>query len=666
MKKYNGTNNKFYSRTGKTFTMEGVPEPANLRGITPRAIEHIFRHIEGTPNKQFLVRASYLEIYNEEICDLLSKNYKNKLELREQPDSGVYVKDLTSLIIQDAEEMKDKLANGRKNRHIGETKMNKDSSRSHSIFSIQIETVELGIDGQQHVRAGKLNLVDLAGSERQSKTQAVGDRFKEAVNINQSLSTLGNVISALVDGKSTHVPYRDSKLTRLLQNSLGGNAKTVMVANVGPADYNYEETLSTLRYANHAKSIKNKPKINEDPKDTMIREYQSEITRLKDELQKKLGGGGPIIGVGPGGKKVIEVETIVKVEDEEKLKEAEQKLEHEKLELQKAIEEEKKKIESQKNMAEDEKRRLIKALEEKERKEQEIIQDRNNLINKIKQMEEKLLQGDKLKEIAKLTEQKFMEVKMDLEKHEIEERKKKEELALKEKNFEDVEKKYNSVREEIELKTRKLNTLMKRLDEVKQQKNEIMSYRIREKEILMDENRTLAREIKLMDLIIESFIPEEEVRKLEDRMEFNEEMDEWIVKDKSHDTLKKVEKCVSALGLKKPMCKAARMAISLGDLNPRYKYDNIFNLELELPEATTEEFDGSLSQKLQESINIALNEDEDEINLLQSEGKPNVFVGKLQELEGNTAGNKQNGGSPKKKPSTGQKPVRPASGLKKK
>ena len=237
---------------------------------------------------------------------------------------------------------------------------------------------------------------------------------------------------------------------------------------------------------------------------------------------------------------------------------------------------------------------------------------------------------------------------------------------MKEKNFEDVEKKYNSVREEIELKTRKLNTLMKRLDEVKQQKNEIMSYRIREKEILMDENRTLAREIKLMDLIIESFIPDEEVRKLEDRMEFNEEMDEWIVKDKSHDTLKKVEKCVSALGLKKPMCKAARMAISLGDLNPRYKYDNIFNLELELPEATTEEFDGSLSQKLQESINIALNEDEDEINLLQSEGKPNVFVGKLQELEGNTAGNKQNGGSPKKKPSTGQKPVRPASGLKKK
>ena len=153
------------------------------------------------------------------------------------------------------------------------------------------------------------------------------------MNINQSLSTLGNVISALVDNKSTHIPYRDSKLTRLLQNSLGGNAKTVMVANIGPADYNYEETLSTLRYANHAKSIKNKPKINEDPKDTMIREYQSEITRLKDELTKKLGG------VNPDGtkNKIIEVETIIKVEDEERLKEAERKLNQEKIEMQKVF-----------------------------------------------------------------------------------------------------------------------------------------------------------------------------------------------------------------------------------------------------------------------------------------------------------------------------------------
>ena len=128
---------------------------------------------------------------------------------------------------------------------------------------------------------GKLNLVDLAGSERQSKTEATGDRLKEATKINLSLSALGNVISALVDGRSQHIPYRDSKLTRLLQDSLGGNTKTMMIACLSPADNNYEETISTLRYANRAKNIKNKPKINEDPKDAMLREYQAEIEKLR-------------------------------------------------------------------------------------------------------------------------------------------------------------------------------------------------------------------------------------------------------------------------------------------------------------------------------------------------------------------------------------------------
>jgi kinesin family protein 3/17 len=121
--------------------------------------------------------------------------------------------------------------------------------------------------------------VDLAGSERLSKTGAVGERFKEMTKINWSLSALGNVISALVDGKSSHIPYRDSKLTRLLQDSLGGNTRTVMMANIGPSDYNYEESISTLRYANRAKNIKNKPHINEDPKDAMISEFQTEIQR---------------------------------------------------------------------------------------------------------------------------------------------------------------------------------------------------------------------------------------------------------------------------------------------------------------------------------------------------------------------------------------------------
>merc|ERR1719334_2411054 len=167
--------------------------------------------------------------------------------------------------------------------------MNQHSSRSHAIFTITIESMDTGPDGKQRIRVGHLHLVDLAGSERQTKTGATGERLKEATKINLSLSTLGNVISALVDGKSSHIPYRDSKLTRLLQDSLGGNAKTIMVATISPASYNFDETITTLRYANRAKNIKNKPRINEDPKDALLRQFQEEIARLKGDLMKKSG-----------------------------------------------------------------------------------------------------------------------------------------------------------------------------------------------------------------------------------------------------------------------------------------------------------------------------------------------------------------------------------------
>lgn len=173
---------------------------------------------------------------------------------------------------------------GIKNRSVGATAMNAHSSRSHSVFQITVERSEIGADGKQHIRVGKLNMVDLAGSERIAKTNAQGDRLREAAKINQSLSSLCHVISSLTDPKATHIPYRDSKLTRLLQDSLGGNTKTVMIANVGPADYNYDESMNTLRYAARAKNIQNKPRINEDPKDALLREYQEELVKLREQL----------------------------------------------------------------------------------------------------------------------------------------------------------------------------------------------------------------------------------------------------------------------------------------------------------------------------------------------------------------------------------------------
>ncbi|KAF6109351.1 kinesin family member 17 [Phyllostomus discolor] len=287
---YNGTIFAYgQTGSGKSFTMQGLADPPSQRGIIPRAFEHVFESVQCAENTKFLVRAAYLEIYNEDVRDLLGADTKQKLELKEHPERGVYVKGLSMHTVYNVAQCERIMETGWKNRSVGYTLMNKDSSRSHSIFTISIEIYAVDERGKDHLRAGKLSLVDLAGSERQSKTGATGERLKEATKINLSLSALGNVISALVDGRCKHIPYRDSKLTRLLQDSLGGNTKTLMVACLSPADNNYDESLSTLRYANRAKNIKNKPHINEDPKDALLREYQEEIKRLKAILAQQMG-----------------------------------------------------------------------------------------------------------------------------------------------------------------------------------------------------------------------------------------------------------------------------------------------------------------------------------------------------------------------------------------
>ncbi|XP_050292806.1 osmotic avoidance abnormal protein 3-like isoform X2 [Anthonomus grandis grandis] len=303
-----------YGQTGcgKSFTMEGIP---SQKGVISRAFEHLFEAISVTSGVKYLALVSYLEIYNEQIRDLLVPNDKMTngvtLSLKETPTEGVTVPGLTQHPIHNSQEAEHYLNVGSKNRMIGATLMNQNSSRSHSIFTISIEQLN-NVNNNQSIRkgtilknknwensilffAGKLNLVDLAGSERQTKTGATGDRLKEATKINLSLSALGNVISALVDGKAKHIPYRDSKLTRLLQDSLGGNTRTLMIACISPADRDYMETLSTLRYANRAKNISNKPKVNEDPKDTILRQYQEEIERLKALLSTRQEGDIKIV-----------------------------------------------------------------------------------------------------------------------------------------------------------------------------------------------------------------------------------------------------------------------------------------------------------------------------------------------------------------------------------
>ncbi|XP_052061980.1 kinesin-like protein KIF28 isoform X12 [Mytilus californianus] len=283
--------------SGKSYSMVGY---GPNRGIVPITCDELFQTVENNSdtNRRFEVTFSMLEIYNEQVRDLLSKdNPKGGLQVRQNPKLGYfYVENLKKVPVGSYKEIEKRMEQGTASRTVASTNMNATSSRAHTVVTITFDQIIKDSDsGSETKKSSVMNLVDLAGSERADSTGAVGDRLKEGANINKSLSALGNVISALADlsmgtKKKIVVPYRDSVLTKLLQNALGGNSKTIMIAALSPADINYDETLSTLRYADRAKKIKNKAVINENPMDKLIRELKEENERLK----KSMDGGGLI------------------------------------------------------------------------------------------------------------------------------------------------------------------------------------------------------------------------------------------------------------------------------------------------------------------------------------------------------------------------------------
>ncbi|XP_072292296.1 kinesin-like protein KIF3B [Eucyclogobius newberryi] len=596
--------------TGKTYTMEGVRNDAERRGVIPNSFEHIFTHISRSQNQQYLVRASYLEIYQEEIRDLLSKDQLRRLELRERPDTGVYVKDLSSFVTKSVREIEHVMNVGNQNRSVGSTNMNEHSSRSHAIFVITVECSELGVDGENHIRVGKLNLVDLAGSERQTKTGAQGERLKEATKINLSLSALGNVISALVDGRSSHIPYRDSKLTRLLQDSLGGNARTVMVANLGPASYNVEETLTTLRYANRAKNIKNKPRINEDPKDALLREFQEEIARLKAQLQSRSGKKkkrrGPRRDDGVEG------------EEEESEEEGEDEGEEQEMEKgdywknqQEKLERERRAIMEDHSLVAEEKQRLLR---EKERKMEDLKKEREAgemLAAKVKAMESKLLVGGK-NIVDHTNEQQKM---LELKRQEIAEQKRREremQQQMEARGEETLELKgtYTSLHQEVEDKTKKLKKLFAKLQAVKEEIHDIHEDHISHRQDLEQTQNELIRDLKLKKLIIENFLPLEEKNKMENRA-FCDEDGYWRLQPITHleDEQQKPRPC--AVGYKRPLSRLSCVTMMMKpDL--RHKADNLQTVELDLPSRSTRDYqEPVIAPKVAAALEDALRDEEE-------------------------------------------------------
>ena len=290
---YNGTVLAYgQTSSGKTYTMEGLIDDESKMGVIPRMINHVFNFIRNNNDIEFIMKASMVELYQEKIRDLIDTKKVN-LNIRETPSRVIYLENLSEYYIYCENDILNILKIGRENRAQASTKMNEHSSRSHSIFMI---TINQKNNKEGNAKTGKLYLVDLAGSEKITKTGATGTTLEEAKIINKSLTSLGIVINRLTDGKSKHIPYRDSKLTRVLQESLGGNSKTCLIITCSPSVFNESETLSTLRFGERAKKIRNKAKIN---KEVTVMELQ----RIIDSLNEKLKNAN---------KRIIQLENYIK------------------------------------------------------------------------------------------------------------------------------------------------------------------------------------------------------------------------------------------------------------------------------------------------------------------------------------------------------------------
>ncbi|KAL9191567.1 hypothetical protein ACHAXT_001273 [Thalassiosira profunda] len=571
-----------YGQTGagKTHTLEGAGDEPSLRGITPNAFEHIFDTVAlASTTDKYLVRASYFEIYNEEIRDLLSDKPQQSLELKESTDTGVYVKNLKSVVVKSVSEINAVFDKGKKNRSVGATLMNAGSSRSHSIFSIVVECCSTDENQEEHIRVGKLNLVDLAGSERQSKTGATGDRLKEATKINLSLSALGNVISALVDGRSTHIPYRDSKLTRILQDSLGGNTKTVMCANAGPADCNYDESLSTLRYASRAKKIKNRPVINEDPKDAMLREYQEEIARLKERLtQMPTSPTPPVMAVSDADRETILEECRSKAtkESEEVLAQTEAQMQRLKLNHEQTAEE---------------RAALKKRLKAEKKARKDTENHRLELEKQLEEMEKQLMIGGEIANTAAKQEAALRKANQELI------AKKESELALTRQMEEQegeklhLEEQYSSLAEEAAAKTRKLKKIWRKYQQSKEELKDLEHEHLSEKEELLETIRELTKQLKLKEFVISNFIPPKYSLLYDDvenggRAVWDDAEENWTLPPLKHRGAQLRERTMTSQSLHRPEAEHARRRRE-EDPNPRWRTENIVDLDIVMPHRST-------------------------------------------------------------------------------
>lgn len=571
IKGYNGTIFAYgQTGTGKTHTMQGGSSDAE-HGITPRSFKRIFDIIKTSEKTQYLVSASMFELYNEEVNDLLNLEGKN-LKIKENPEKGFYIQDLQSQMVKNETELMHIMDMGNKNRKTSSTAMNDKSSRSHCIFVVNVDSQTTTDVGAVCYTAGKLNLVDLAGSEKQKKTDIKSQEQKtEAIKINLSLTTLRKCIGELVKTTVGHVSFRDSKLTMLLKDSLGGNTKTFMIANIGPASYNFEESHSTLKYAYGAKSIKNKPKINEDPKDTMIRKYNDEIEQLKLQLAAMASGNSSSLDpkalmmlLGTGNGNDDKMGQLIEKRQEE-IEKQRQDLDLKKQQIEELRQQ---RLKSGENAEKVERELMV--MEEEISKQEVAIDEENHqkakLLDQLGELQERLVVGDKEREKVEAKKKELESYKnaiqSDIEAYNALEQVLKENEAQKDK----LDKKYKEFQNQISQYDKEINQKNMELTRINTDIKDFEEIAAADKEKLFKENSFLTSELHKFERIIQALVPHSVEQILTSLVEWNESTQNWeMVKQKKIPP--RFERPISIHGLKKP---------TLAEPGCRSEYQNCF------------------------------------------------------------------------------------------
>lgn len=569
IKGYNGTIFAYgQTGTGKTHTMQGGSSESDW-GITPRSFRRVFEVIRASEKVQYLVSASMYELYNEEVNDLLNREGVN-LKIKENPQKGFYIQDLDTKEVKDEQELMKIMEIGNQNRKTSSTMMNERSSRSHCIFVVTVDSKTVTENGAECYTSGKLNLVDLAGSEKQKKTQVSSNiQREEAIKINLSLTTLRKCISELVKGAGGHVSFRDSNLTKLLKDSLGGNTKTFMIANIGPASYNTEESLSTLKYAYGAKSIKNKPKVNEDPKDSMIRKYNDEIEQLRLQLAAAssgtqldpkalmtlLGNTGASTG---SNDKMAEIIAQRQLELDRQKQDIEAKR-HEIEELRK------KRLSNGENAERVEKE--LNAMEQEIVKQEVAIETENfqkaKLLDDLTNLEQKLVVGDKEREKVDAKKQELDTYKSMIQGNTAQLEALQDILKQKQTKKDQVDRTFKDMQSQITQIDKEMNTRNLELTKINAEINSFEEVATMDKQNLLKEIAYLNQEQVRLQRVISALIPHSVEQVLTSLVEWDESAQNWSMV-KNQKIQPRYERPFSIHGLKKP-------TMSLPGCRPEYQ-----------------------------------------------------------------------------------------------